>query len=95
VADFTISVQLVGDVLPEAYDDLDALMASKEFYATIETDDGVMGLPFATYFGGSTLDSVTLRDLIAAQVRADIQPEVVVFVAETVTSAIWGLPVED
>jgi hypothetical protein len=81
--DYTVRVELRGNPPFERYEKLHALMKSKGFLQTIANSGGTWELPHATYFGWSTDSCGAVRDSVRSDVKAKIQADILVFVAQT------------
>jgi hypothetical protein len=93
MADFTIRIELRGDPSYAQYEKLHGLMSGLGFARTVSgvTSSGtpsIFNLPHATYYGPSSSSCSAVRDLVRSRVHAEIQPGVIIFVAETNT---WGI----
>jgi hypothetical protein len=89
---YAIRVELRGNPPAERYESLHALMARRGFGRTVTGVDrqerpSTVDLPHATYYGSSASDCLSLRDSIAAAIRAEIQQEIVMFVVQVATWA--------
>jgi hypothetical protein len=90
--DYAIRVELRGNPSAERYESLHALMGRRGFARTVAGVDkagnqGNFPLPHATYYGSSASDCSSLRDSIAAAIRAEIQQDIVLFVVQAQTWA--------
>ncbi|HUY80282.1 MAG TPA: hypothetical protein VMU92_00975 [Acidobacteriaceae bacterium] len=93
MAAYTIRVELKGDPSYEEYEKLHELMAAQGFKRTIRGvtpsgNDATFDLPHATYYGQSSTTTGDLLDSLRTKIKADIQQDIVIFVAKTETWAI-------
>jgi len=102
---FTIRIELKGRNFDrEEYVQLHGLMAGEGFKCNIDSQPilqtlnprqiqpppkPLSSLPHATYFGESDLPIRALRDHLVNRITTDIQPDIVLFVAETVHYEIY------
>jgi hypothetical protein len=82
---FIVRVELKGDPPPELYERLHKLMAENGFLQrilgdTVTGESRESALPHATYFGESTLGIDKLRDALVKEIKASIQPKIVMLV---------------
>jgi hypothetical protein len=90
---YAIRVELRGNPTREQYDKLHALMAQSGFMQTIqgvntEGKQQVFNLPHAVYYGFSNVNTGAVRDWVSKAVKAQVQPDLVVFVVESTDWAI-------
>lgn len=90
---YAIRVELRGAPTAQQYQNLHVLMRNMGFLLTVRgaAADGSMSdfnLPHGIYFGASMLDCATVRTTVTNAIKAQIQPEVMVFVVESVTWAM-------
>jgi hypothetical protein len=105
MSDYTVRIELKGRNFDrEEYVQLHDLMEGEGFERKIDAQarkqtrpPGFMSppprmpspLPHATYFGPSNLTASALLDHLVSRIVAEIQPGIVVFVAETLNYAIF------
>jgi hypothetical protein len=87
MANYTIRVQLDGNPSYEQYERLHSLMAHLGFGRTV-TGSKTIELPHATYYGSTASRIEQVRDVVRDQVKATIQNNIKVFVAQTETWAM-------
>jgi hypothetical protein len=95
MSNYAIRVELRGNPTWEQYDRLHALMARQGFLQTIKgvSPDGtqqVFNLPHAVYYGPSNASPGAVRDSVSKAVKAEVQPDVVVFAVAATDWAIGG-----
>lgn len=84
---YAIRVELRGNPSAERYESLHTLMVQRGFGRTVKgvTTQGNksnVDLPHATYYGSSENYCSSVRDSVAAAIRAEIQQNIVMFVVQ-------------
>lgn len=90
---YTVRVELRGNPSYEEYDKLHSLMAlngwSKSLTGvTAQGQSLTRDLPHATYYGESLQHVGSVRDSLQTLVHTNVQPNFIIFVAETTNWAI-------
>jgi hypothetical protein len=103
MSDFTVRIELKGSEHDsDEYTRLHNLMEGEGFVRKVDAEvappatrfrftrppSPLSPLPHATYFGASSWTASTLLDHLTSRVIAEVQPDIVVFVAETASYAI-------
>ena len=87
---FTIRVELRGNPTAQHFDHLHRQMSSLGFAQDILSGaQKTVNLPSGVYFGSSQYDVATVRNLVILH-ASNVQPDIRVFVAETINWASHG-----
>jgi hypothetical protein len=87
---YSVRVELRGNPSFETYEKLHALMKKQGFLQTVTGDKGTSALPHATYYGWSSYSCEEVRNLLVADIKSNVQTNIIVFVAQTVKWALGG-----
>ncbi len=95
MANFTVRVELRGNPTYDQYERLHQLMATFGFYKTINgvnlsNTPTTFNLPTGTYYGAFTGTVSDVRIRLTEPIKAQIQPSIIIFIAETVNWSISG-----